>query len=186
MFCQNCGAENDNDAKHCKECGAKLSNESVPKKEKNSFIKEHKKLVLCICGILVIFVIFALLSIGSNQTNVDKDLSSGIEKVLKDNNYDVSRSVKDGNVQLRGTYLNLTTDGKSESDIVEVVIYPFDMLNAVASEYKLSPRQINGIDGYGGYSQKTYTYEFLDNGNTVVIIASSKNSTVLDTIVNDY
>ena len=87
MFCQECGTENEDTAKHCKECGAKLSNEPVPKKQKSSFIKEHKKLSLCIGGILVIFVIFALMSMVSNQTDVDSDLSSGIEKALEDNGY---------------------------------------------------------------------------------------------------
>ena len=191
MFCKECGAEIPDDSKHCSECGAKLVNDApvveTKKEEKESFFKKNKKKVLvCGIGLIVIFGIVALISIGSNHTDVNKDLSSGIEKALEDNGYKVSRNVKDGNVRLSGTYLNLTTDGKSEGDLVEVMIYPFDMLNAVSSEYDLSPRQINGINGYGGYAQKTYNYAFVDNGNTVVIIAPSKNSTVLDTIVKDY
>ena len=134
MFCKECGAENDNDAKHCKECGSKLSNEEVPKKEKSSFIKEHKKLVLCVGGILAIFVIFALISIGSNQTDVDNDLSSGIEKLLEDNDYSVSRSVKDGSVILDAMYLNLT-QGESEGDLVKIYIFPDEIMEEVASEY---------------------------------------------------
>ena len=186
MFCQECGAENDEDAKHCKECGAKLSNVLVPKKEKTSFIKEHKKLTLCIGGILIIFVIFALVSVGNNQTDVDNDLSSGIEKILEDNNYSVSRSVKDGSVILRATYINLKTDGNSEGDLVTVYIFPNKIAKAIASQDSLSPREINSISGYGGYSQKIYTYAFEDNGNTVVISASSKDSSVLKTVVKDY
>lgn len=186
MFCKECGTKNDDDAKHCKQCGSKLSNEQVPKKEKNSFIKEHKKLVLCIGGILIIFVIFALISIVNNQTDVDNDLSSGIEKILEDNNYSVSRSVKDGSVILNALYLNLKDDGNSEEDLVKVYIFPHKMAKGVASEDGLSPREINGIDGYGGYSQKVYTYTFEDNGNTIVIFAPSKDSPVLDIIVKDY
>ena len=191
MFCKECGAEIPDNSKHCPECGAKLVDDApvVQSKaeEKESFVqKNKKKLLVCGIGLIVIFGIVALISIGSNHTDVNKDLSSGIEKVLEDKDYKVSRSVKDGNVKLSGTYLNLTTDGKSEGDLVEVMIYPFDMLKEVSSEYDLSPRKINGIDGYGGYAHKTYNYAFVDNGNTVVIIAPSENSTVLDTIVKDY
>jgi hypothetical protein len=184
MYCQKCGAENGDKAKHCKECGAKLFNTQVPQEEKNSFIKTHK-LVLCIAGILVIFVIFALMSMGNNQTDVDSHLSYGIEKALENNGYEVSRSVKDGNVQLNALYLNLT-DKNTDEDMIAVMIFPLDMLNEVASEYDLSPREINGIEGYGGYSDKVYTYAFVDNGNTVVIMPPSKNSTILEAIVKDY
>ena len=188
MNCQKCGAENDGDAKHCKECGAKLSeiaSETTSEKEKSSFIKEHKKMVLCIAGILVIFVIFALISLGNNQTDVDTTLSYGIEKVLEDNNYTVSRSVKDGSVRLNSININLT-DNKTDEDMVDIHLYSQDMLNSVTSEFDLSPREINGINGYGGYSQKVYTYAFVDNGNTVVILVSSENSAILDAIVKDY
>ena len=186
MFCQKCGTENDDAAKHCRECGAKLLNEQVPKKEESSFIKEHKKLVLCIGGILIIIVIFALISLGSNQTDVDNRLSSGIEKVLEDNDYSVSRSVKDGSVILDALYLNLENDGNSDSDMIKIYIFPDEILSAVASEDGLAKREINGVSGYGGYSQKVYTYAFEDNGNTVVILAPSKDSPVLNTVVKDY
>ena len=206
MFCKECGAEIPDDVKFCSESGAKLvddtpvvQSESVESKsiksepsksesvEKESFFKKNKKVLIgCCAGVVVIFLIFAFISIGSNQTDVDMELSSGIEKVLEDNDYKVSRSVKDGNVKLNGLYLNLTTDGKSDSDLVDVVIYPFDMLDEVASKFDLSPRQINGINGYGGYAQKMYTYEYLDNGNTVVIVAPSKDSPILETVVKDY
>lgn len=185
MFCQECGAKNDDDAKHCKECGAKLSNVSAPKQEKSSFIKEHKKMVLCIVGILVIFVIIALISIGSNQTDVNPTVSSGIEKVLEDNGYSVSRSVKDGSVRLSGTKINLT-DNATDEGIVDVHLYSFNMLKEISSKFNLSPREINGIDGYGGYSEKMYTYAFVDNENTIVIIAPSKDSPILDALVKKY
>lgn len=185
MFCQECGAKNDDDAKHCKECGAKFSNTPVTKKEKSSFIKDHKKLVLCIAGIIVVFLIFALISIGNNQTDVDKTLSSGIQKQLENNGYDVSRSVKEGSVRLNAIYVNITGN-KTDSDMVDVHLYPYDVLDEVASEFDLSPRDINRINGYGGYSHKIYTYAFVDNGNTVVVGVPSKNSTALDNIVKDY
>lgn len=185
MFCQKCGTENEDDAKHCKECGAKFSNQLVQKNEKSSFIKEHKKLTLCIGGILIIFVIFALISIGGNQTDVDKDLSSGIEKVLEDNDYSVSRSIKDGSVILSAVNVNLT-DSNSDSDIVKIYLFSDEISNVVASQDGLSPREINGISGFGGYSQNVYSYTYEDNGNTVVIMAPSENSPILETVVKDY
>ena len=185
MFCRECGAENDDDAKHCKECGAKLSNEPVQEKEKGSFINEHKIAVLCVLGILVIFVIIALFSSGNNNTEVNGDLTEGIEKVLEDNGYDVSSSVKENYVILKAMYINITSN-QSEGDIVSVYLYPFDMLDEVTTEYDLSPREINGMNGYGGYSQKVYTYAFVEKGNTIVILASSENHPMLDAIVKDY
>ena len=185
MLCQKCGLENDDDAKHCKECGAKLSNEQVQEKEKSSFINEHKKLVLGVGGILAIFVIFALISIGIDQTVVNSDLTEGIEKDLQDNGYNVSRSVKEGHVRLSATNLNLA-DNQSEGDLVDVYLFPMDMLNEVSADYDLSPRKINGMNGYGGYSQKVYNYAYKDNGDTIVIMTSDENSPILDTIVKDY
>lgn len=185
MFCQKCGTENDDNAKHCKECGAKLSNNIVPKKEKSSFVKEHKKLVLCIAGILIIFVIFALITMGGNQTDVDSDLSSGIEKALEDDDYSVSRSVDDGTVKLSAIKVDLD-DRSSNSAITEVYIFSGDILNELVSSDGLSSNPINGIDGYGGYSQKVYEYGFVDNGDTVVILAPSADSDVLNTVVKDY
>lgn len=190
MFCKECGAEIPDDAKHCPECGTKLVNDAPVVQEKHveteSFFKKNKKILLgCCVGIIIIFVIFALISNGSNQTDVDNDLSSGIQNVLEAEGYSVSDSVEDGTVKLNAINVDLE-NSNSNSDIVEVYIFDTDMLNAVASEYDLSPREINGIDGYGGYSEKVYTYAFEDNGNTVVILAPSKDSAILDTIVKDY
>lgn len=185
MFCQECGTENDDNAKHCKECGAKLSNNKVQKKEKNSFIREHKKLVLCIAGILIIFVIFALITMGGNHTDVNSDLSSGIEKKLEDNDYSVSRSIDDGNVKLSAVKVDLD-ENNSNSDLIDVYIFPGDMLNQLISSDGLSSNPINGVDGYGGYTQKIYEYVFVDNGDTVVILAPSADSDILNTIVKDY
>lgn len=190
MFCKECGAEIPNDAKHCPDCGAKLVNDTPivqeERVEKESFFKKNKKVLIgCCIGIIVIFVIIALITSGSNQTDVDNDLSSGIQSVLEDAGYSVSDSVEDGSVKLNAINVDLN-DKNSNSEIIEVYIFDSGMLDAVASEYGLSPREINGIDGYGGYSEKVYTYAFEDNGNTVVILAPSKDSAILDTIVKDY
>ena len=81
---------------------------------------------------------------------------------------------------------DLKSDTNTDSAIVKVYIFPDESAGYLASEDGLSPREINGIAGYGGYSQKVYTYIFEDNGNTVAIIAPSKDSSVLETVVKDY
>lgn len=190
MFCKECGAEIPDDAKHCPDCGAKLVNDTPVVQEnhaeKESFFKKNKKVLIgCCVGIIVIFVIVALISSESNRTDVDTDLASGIQNVLEDAGYSVSDSVEDGSVKLNAINVDLD-DRDSNSEIIEVYIFDSSMLDAVASEYGLSPREINGIEGYGGYSEKVYTYAFEDNGNTVVILAPNKDSSILDTIVKDY
>ena len=112
MFCKECGAEIPDDAKHCPDCGAKLVNDTPVVQEnhaeKESFFKKNKKVLIgCCVGIIVIFVIVALISSGSNRTDVDTDLASGIQNVLEDAGYSVSDSVEDGSVKLNAINVDL-------------------------------------------------------------------------------
>ncbi|WP_405297979.1 zinc-ribbon domain-containing protein [Methanobrevibacter sp.] len=85
MFCKECGAEIPDDAKHCRECGAKLVDDTpsnsttVAPVEKESFFKKNKKVLIgCCIGLIVIFLLVAILSNGSNSSydkNADKGLS---------------------------------------------------------------------------------------------------------------
>jgi len=80
MFCKECGAEIPDDAKHCSECGANLNN-NVPSNtpvavEKESFFKKNKKLLIgCCIGLIVIFLLVAVLSNGTDNHSEDDNLS---------------------------------------------------------------------------------------------------------------
>lgn len=74
MFCKECGAEIPDGAKHCSECGAKVDSVPVAQSEtpveKESFFKKNKKVLIgCCIGLVVIFLLVAILSNGSDSNN---------------------------------------------------------------------------------------------------------------------
>lgn len=80
MFCQKCGAKNDDNAKFCQKCGAALNQNSIP--QNSSFFKNNKvlivaiALIICVCGAAGAFV---LMNSHSGPQLYDYDMSEFIE-----------------------------------------------------------------------------------------------------------
>lgn len=85
MFCPECGAEIPDDSKHCKECGANLtekeSKETPAQKNKEKMKFNKKWLVGCCIGLIVIFLIFAVIG----NTNNSKQSDNMTEEQFKGN-----------------------------------------------------------------------------------------------------
>ena len=87
MFCKECGAEIPDESNHCPKCGASLANETpviqTETVQKESFFKKNKKILIgCCIGLIVIFLLVAILSNGGDHNTVnsygndaDKNLS---------------------------------------------------------------------------------------------------------------
>lgn len=187
MFCKECGAEIPDGSKHCSECGAKLVDDKpiVQQSEKESFFKKNKKVLIgCCVGLFIIFLLIAILSNGGSGSDVDNELYNGIRGSLEDLNYGVSRTNHtDTSVTLEGIDVDVN---KSTEKIVIVQIFSYDGLNDLVFQEGLTPNSINGINGYGAYSDDVYQYVFVDNGNTVIITTGEDNIDVLDSLVKDY
>lgn len=83
MFCPECGAEIQNDSKHCKECGANIneteSKETSAQKNKEKSKFDKKWIIGCCIGLIVIFLLVAIIgnTNNSSQSNMTEEQFKG-------------------------------------------------------------------------------------------------------------
>lgn len=157
MFCQKCGAKNDDNAKFCQKCGAALNQSSIP--QNSSFFKNNKVLIIAIAVIICVCAVVGTLVYMNMNTGPqlsDYDISEFVEDdvytvTLKDENGD---PMKDKLIE----FICYNNNGAGSVRIINYTDYngqaSFD-LNFIADTYKIDVNYVEVDESIPKYTNIT-------------------------------
>ncbi|MBE6966207.1 MAG: zinc ribbon domain-containing protein [Ruminococcaceae bacterium] len=170
MYCPNCGKENDVSALYCEKCGTSLQTSETIEQTSNSLCDDEKvldksKKKLWIIGIpIIIVVIFFIMSLNFNASDIEYTNNSGTELPVVVKEISIQESFWSGYIDVSFEIENLTGIDFRKATIAVLAWdsegYPIKLCGM----YEMDSNYITyiALENISPYESNKYSYTFED------------------------